>query len=310
MVKKVKLYPFGFRERVVTCNQVDSTRLNKFLDGCRDSLNSFYGHDSIKSAVNSFLSCLPPKNSDTDGIANIFGCGSSGCMNWGGGASKSNDYTQIIKSSLVIYWLPELERLRHANINFLKLGSCNVGAGLVGAQLLWEIAQATKCIVMGGTGKLFCGKDGLNWEEGSVFQYGYPDSARPQPAISAPQRFFGAKDQQFLNLINPETQDVEPINISDISQLSFLPYRKTTSTLKLFGDQAKALLNQVNFENPLLIEGTPASYIDGELILEMAGKQPRNFTMFSCFLIEDKANPGIFYETTAAFLEEVKATKT
>jgi hypothetical protein len=306
-VEKVKLYPTGvLGQKVVTCNQVDSTSPDRFLDCCRDHISHSCDHNSVMTAVDGFLKCLPAKKYNDEGIANIYGHGAAGDMNWGGGAGLGNPKTQVVKSSTIKYWSRQVERLRDANINVLVLASCNVGASAVGSQLLWELAQAANCVVMGGTGKLFCGKNGLSWEEGTVFQYGYPNSANPQPPINPPQKFFGVQELKSLNLINQQTGSVESFEVSDIVRLSFAPYGVSVSQ-EFKEEEIHGILGQINFNKPLSIDGTPASYIDGEMTLQISEEdEPRKFTVYRCLLIEDKANPGIFYETTDSFLENIK----
>jgi hypothetical protein len=306
-VETVKLYPTGiFGQKVGTCNQVDSTSPDRFLDCCRKDLSYYSGHNSVSQAVDGFLSCLPAKNSNDEGCANIFGHGAPGDMNWGGGSGSGNPKTQVVKSSTLRHWSPQVERLRKANISVLVLGSCNVGASGVGSQLLWELAQSANCVVMGGTGKLFCGKNGCYWEEGSVFQYGYPDSIQPQPSINPPKKFFGVQSLKSLNLISPQTGAVESFEIDDIVRLSFVADGVSVSR-EFTDEEILGILGQVNFNNPLFINGTPASYIDGEFTLQISQEdEPRRFTVYRCLLIEDKANLGTFYETTDAFLEDIK----
>ena len=198
------------------------------------------------------------------------------------------------------------ESALNAQIDTLVLGSCNVGASRVGAQLLWELAQAANCVVMGGTGKLFCGKNGFFWEEGSLYQYGYPDAMEPQSPINPPQKFFGVQKLTSLKLINPQTGAVESFEVNNIVRLLFVPYGVSVSQ-EFTEEEMHGILGQVNFNKPLSIDGTPASYIDGEMTLQISEEEePRRFTVYRCLLIQDKANPSIFYETTDAFLEYIK----
>lgn len=150
-------------------------------------------HATTENAVNNWLSRIKSSiDMKTEielfgaGNLNIGGHGNEGFLETGCGQSGNYDYkTNYVTTWNIYYHKPYLIKLKNKGFPIIYIYSCHTGAGEMGADFLFMLAQIIGKPVAGRTGFTYSNNQGKIWfENGSVWQVATP-SQRPTP-INAP----------------------------------------------------------------------------------------------------------------------------
>lgn len=106
-------------------------------------------------------------------------------------------------------------------------------------------------------------------------------------------------------MLNDQPQ--RQISINDVVSVEFVrPTTQTniSATFTLSGDEAKGILQLVQFEEPYEPGGIPAAIVTGRLILTFTvgdRQESREFLVYNDRLLQDTASPETFYRATEGF---------
>lgn len=122
------------------------------------------------------------------GAANIVGHGNEGQLETGMGQTGPFDNAKIILNWNEWAWGPELDKIKTSGVTYVSIWACHPGAGPDGAEFVYRLAKRCDRAVRAGTGFLYCNRQKIWWENGSVWQVGTPNH-KPDP-IAAPTPHF------------------------------------------------------------------------------------------------------------------------
>jgi hypothetical protein len=204
------------------------------------------------------------------------------------------------------YWEPMASKIKGKYHGMTLLG-CQVGQGSAGADFLFQMAKATQCPVRAPDSLIFCGPDGIFFDEGGTWVEATPQS-RPTPR--PPKRYQVKQTETFKFWID---QNVLTFKTNDVQSLQFehRSYRQRDfATLPL---EAAELLRMVGFSEPLQIKGSPAAVVTGVFRLSLKTSNNvvrKTLVLYNDALVGDLENQQVFYRVDSVRLADYIARMT
>jgi len=276
----------------------EKTNDNGYLVCMRRHFPGHRLHPTTKGAVDNLLAI-------SGRSAQIVGHGNVGIIITGTGQSAS-DPAKYIALGNQSRWKPEIARLK-TRIDSLRLIACYTGAEAAGANLLYEMAKECGASVSASTGLTWCGPNGWWLDPGARWQVATP-THKPQPIPKDPQgRSFGGVS--MIVLIDGKKR--RSFSTKDVTSAVYQPAAgiqpKAGGPVELKGLAARDLVGLVNFAEPFEPGGVPGALVTGEITLSLKPEaEKRRFIVYADSILQDAANPSVFYRTNEGFAEAVQ----
>jgi hypothetical protein len=236
----------------------------------------------------------------------IVGHGNEGIITTGAGQAKDPPVNTYISIFNDFDWRPKLQRLA-GHFQPLTLLACNPGAGINGAEFLYEVAKAANCTVTAPTGKVW-GSGAV--EPGSVMQTATPTQLPapiepPSPPDSAFLEFKLATESGEFVEFGPDS-----IIVNKLTLLGTIQSRDARERT-VGRSQSERLVSQVAFGEPYQPGGVPLAMLTGylDVTFKLPGGQnsARRFAIYNDSLLHDLSVPTTFYRTSRLFITELRA---
>lgn len=257
-------------------------------------------HATTDQAINNWLSRIKSIidiENDIDlygaGNLNIGGHGNEGLLETGCGQTGISDYkTNFITTWNRHYYESYFAKLQGKNYPIIYIYSCHTGAGEMGAELLYILAQITGKPVAARTGFTYSNSNGKIWfENGSVWQVATP-TGRPTP-IEAPTPHFQKADKLKL-FTGKHFEYIEPNVISNIKiEKTLILARSINIELDQQIMENKQALFDFFSSDPFRIEGELFAFKTAKITFDVAleeRKQKLNFVLYNNRIIADEFN--------------------
>lgn len=267
-----------------------------FLQCATQVLKIDHQHDDTNQA-SANLTSVPDK---TDSAV-IVGHGGRGLQCTGDGDHCGQD-AKMLAYFNVATWQPMLAKLRD-NFHSLTLLGCNVGKGIEGDNLLTAVAKATQMPVKAPDRMIFCGAQGITLIDGKPITW---IEVEPDGAIVQPHKESQAPVKHEIGRfkISGTFQKV-PMSAVTLVELQYRGYRSSEFRVLRVRDMS-ALLSFIDFEHPIETKGRPGAIATGKVRLGLkfgSDTIEKNFILYNDELLQDIADPDIFYEGSDSLAE-------
>jgi hypothetical protein len=240
---------------------------------------------------------------DKTHTAVIVGHGGRGVQCTGDGDHCGQD-AKILAYYNVPTWEPILSKLRGDFLSLTLLG-CNIGTGTEGAIFLTAAAKATQMPVKAPDRMIFCGPQGITLIDGSPVTW----------IEVAPD---GTVHEQHKESRKPTKHEVgrfkigktyQSVSMSEVTLLEF-QYRgyRSSEFRALHAVDMSPLLSLIDFEHPIETKARPGAIATGKLRLGLklgSNITEKNFVLYNDELLEDVAEPDVFYEGTDSLADYI-----
>jgi len=272
-----------------------------FLQCAVDELTPEFRHGHTDELFNNLN-----KEPATGDRAVSVGHGAPGLQCTGQGDNCGSDNSIVMADFNNQYWEPMAGKIKGKYHGMTLLG-CQVGQGSAGADFLYQMAKATQCPVRAPDSFIFCGPDGIFFDQGGTWVEATPQS---KPTPHPPKRYQVKQTETFQFWIDQNFLTFKP---NDVLSLEFehRSYRQRDFTkLRL---EAAELLRMVGFGEPIQIKGSPAAIVTGVFRLSLKTSNNvvnKTLVLYNDALVGDRENQEVFYRVDSVRLADYIARVT
>jgi hypothetical protein len=267
-----------------------------------------------------FLACAAPVlrpnfvNKDTDeafrnlglkanasSVGVVTGHGHAGLLCTGGG-NQCNTAGTMMGLFNRPAWEQAAAKLLNQFSAVLLLG-CSVGAGQEGADFLFEVAKVINMPVAAPTHWVWCEPGKISLDKDAHWQQATPQNKPkviPRPAAKPDPP--GKKAYGLSIEGKPVQVAASAVKVTDFKAMLF------TGGLMVLrpapAGTASQMLQFIDFENPLINPGVPAAMVTATIDLDVRINDRltrKTFKVYNDELVQDSAQRGVYYNTTASF---------
>jgi len=287
----------GASTDVPPCTSVDSGADSNGLLNCARRYHGGPGHEhgTFASAVQNLLACAGGAGT---GDAGIVGHGYDGRICTGAGDADPEDSTANVDPATFLslknqaWWSDAIASLR-GRIAKLVLIGCHTGTGPRGADFLFEIATLIDAPCRAPIGWVYCNdKQDLD-VEGGLWQEATP--TQKPPALRAPSPYIPPLMAPASHIVGFDAARVVHLELRRSMNL-VLP-----AAISWSGTALADAMRFIEFDKPFTPPGPPAACLTGTLVLvsQVDGvEQRRAFAVYNNRLVQDLANPQIYYRAS------------
>lgn len=270
---------------------------NGFLQCAVNTLGPEFRHSATAEVFDELATKPDPSN-----IAVIVGHGITGMQCTGDGDNCPGTNDAIMMGDFnYSYWQPLANRIRN-DFASLSLVGCEIGQGSAGAKFLYQMAQTIQRPVRGPDCIVFCGPDGLVFDDGGGWVEARPGEG--PPPVHPPKRYMVRPTTQFEFDVDGKRTEV----VSNVITVQRFEHRTIHQReFQQFPLETVTLLTFVDFGAPFETSGRPAAIITGRFHLQLKiGERriERIFVLYNDVLLEDAEEQDVFYRVDRVRLSE------